>query len=162
MIEAWLYTHLLILVYAAPTIAAVYHILLFKRDAQSALGWIMVCVFVPYVGAVVYFLFGINRVGVRARKLDRNLFSVAVESGSREEQRAAVSSPNDDRGLRNIGQRISGHLLISANKVVPFYSGSGAYSAMLASVDNAQRSVFLSTYIFKDDTVGFALDAVGS
>jgi len=161
VIEAWLYTHLLILVYAAPTIAAVYHILLFKRDAQSALGWIMVCVFVPYVGPVVYFLFGINRVGIRARKLDRNLFSVAMESGSREEQRAAVSSPNDDRGLRNIGQRISGHLLTSANNVVPFYSGGGAYSAMLASVDNAQRSVFLSTYIFKDDKAGIAfIDAL--
>ncbi|MDG1663861.1 MAG: cardiolipin synthase [Pseudomonadales bacterium] len=156
MIEAWLHTHLLILVYAAPTVAAVYHILLFKRDAQSALGWIMVCVFVPYVGAVVYFLFGINRVGVRARKLDRSLFSVAIESGSREERFAVVNSWNDDEGLRYIGQRISGHLLTSANKVVPFYSGSEAYSAMLESIENARHSVFLATYIFKNDTAGIA------
>ena len=45
------------------------HALLHKRRPQSAFGWIAVSLAWPFVGALLYYLFGINRVQTRARKL---------------------------------------------------------------------------------------------
>src|SRR5258708_15541677 len=38
------------------------HAVLFKRDPRSAIGWVGLIWFVPYIGVVMYFLFGINRI----------------------------------------------------------------------------------------------------
>ena len=45
------------------------HALLYKRRPQSAFGWIAVCFTLPILGTLFYYLFGINRVQTRARKL---------------------------------------------------------------------------------------------
>jgi cardiolipin synthase len=45
------------------------HALLHKRRPQSAVGWIAVCLTLPFLGSFLYYLFGINRVETRARKL---------------------------------------------------------------------------------------------
>src|SRR5699024_9759836 len=47
------------------------HALLYKRQPQAALGWIAVCVFFPIVGPLLYVLFGVNRVHIAARELNR-------------------------------------------------------------------------------------------
>lgn len=50
--------------------AAAGHALLNKRDPRAALGWIAVSLMFPLVGPILYFLFGINRIKTRAKKLD--------------------------------------------------------------------------------------------
>ena len=65
--EVW-QTVIALLVTAAGLAAAV-HALLNKRDPRAALGWCAVCLLVPVAGAVLYVLFGINRVHSRARRL---------------------------------------------------------------------------------------------
>ncbi|MBN2397120.1 MAG: PLDc N-terminal domain-containing protein, partial [Deltaproteobacteria bacterium] len=38
------------------------HALLSKRDPKAAIGWIAVCILLPFGGPLLYYLFGINRV----------------------------------------------------------------------------------------------------
>jgi len=45
------------------------HVLLFKRDTRAAIAWIGYIWFVPLIGSVLFFLFGINRIKRRARSL---------------------------------------------------------------------------------------------
>jgi len=45
------------------------HALLHKRDPRVAFGWVAVCFFFPVAGPILYFLFGVNRVSTRAKKL---------------------------------------------------------------------------------------------
>ena len=45
------------------------HALLRKREPRSALGWLAICIGLPIIGALIYFVFGINRVQTRAQKL---------------------------------------------------------------------------------------------
>src|SRR5438105_5400577 len=42
------------------------HALLWKRDPRATLGWIGLCLTVPFVGPLVYLMFGVNRVRRRA------------------------------------------------------------------------------------------------
>ena len=43
-----------------------WHVLLRKRQVPSAVGWIGLAWFAPLTGALVYFVFGVNRVQRRA------------------------------------------------------------------------------------------------
>ena len=61
---------LLILVLAA---IAVVHALLYKYDPRAAFGWIGLCLVFPVGGPILYFLFGINRVQTRAKRLKSEL-----------------------------------------------------------------------------------------
>ena len=43
------------------------HALLTKRDPRAALGWIVTCLALPGVGALAYWVLGVNRIRTRAR-----------------------------------------------------------------------------------------------
>ena len=56
---------------ATLAVLAAVHALLFKRDPRAAFGWVAVCLMFPVAGPILYFLFGINRIKLRAAKLGR-------------------------------------------------------------------------------------------
>lgn len=122
------------------------HALLFKRRPQAAFGWIAVCLMIPFAGALLYWLFGINRVRSRARKLRPPSAAVAPE--------AVATVPEELAGLARLGQAVSGMALVGGNRIEPLHDGEQAYPAMLAAIDGATRRVYLSTYIFDNDDVG--------
>ena len=57
---------LLIVIYMLLAGTVTVHVLLTKSDVRAALGWIAVAWLSPVFGAVLYFVFGINRVTRRA------------------------------------------------------------------------------------------------
>src|SRR3954469_15837133 len=50
-------------------LAASAHAILYKRDARSAVAWVGFIWLVPFLGALLYVLLGINRIRRRARAL---------------------------------------------------------------------------------------------
>ncbi|MCJ7557624.1 MAG: phospholipase D-like domain-containing protein [Gammaproteobacteria bacterium] len=145
-------TYVWVLIQLGSAAWSVYHILLYKRDPRSAMGWIMACVFIPYVGPFAYFLFGINRVRLRARGMKRRLFSVEYESGERQ-----PNTPEQDQGESvDPGQRITGKAKSPGNQVTPLYNGEATYPAMLDSIARARQSILLATFILKADKTGTA------
>ncbi len=48
------------------------HALLNSADPRSALGWVLVCLGLPFGGALIYFMFGVNRINLRAAKIVRH------------------------------------------------------------------------------------------
>lgn len=143
-------TLLIILGHIGPATLGVYHALLYKRDPRAAMGWIMACIFIPYAGPLAYYVFGINRVRKRGQGLKSRFLHVESEAGSR----SAKSPQRGATGLRDIGWRISGRTLTRGNSVKPLLNGEHAYPAMLQSIENAQRRVFLATYIMLLDETG--------
>jgi len=139
-------------VLAAGVLAAILvtlHVLLRKREVESAVGWIGFAWFAPVVGSAAYFLFGVNRVQRRARKLR--------PSSARFAGHSAWPPPDGDDHLdaleRGIG-RITGCPVLPGNEVQVFHDGDEAYPSMLAAIAGAQRSIGLSSYIFRNDEWG--------
>ena len=139
-------------VFVAGLVAAVLvtlHVLLRKREVASSAGWIGFAWFAPVIGSISYFLFGVNRVQRRARRLR--------PSADRRGGHAAWPSPTEDDHLdpleRGIG-RITGRSVAPGNAVQIYGDGDEAYPAMLAAIGAARRSVGLSSYIFRNDTWG--------
>jgi cardiolipin synthase len=125
-------------------------VLLKKGDVRSALGWIAVAWLSPILGALVYYLFGINRVTRRALRFGRMTSpqaSVGVFVAH------PITTPRFAT-LADIGRRITGRPLTAGNQVVVLEGGDVAYPAMLHAIQTARKSVALASYIFRDDAAG--------
>jgi cardiolipin synthase len=131
------------------------HALLNKREVASAVGWIGLVWFAPVMGAIGYFMFGVNRVKRRAKQL-RPHDGPSVTASER-------ASPTLDGNLpqldRSIGL-ITGRPLLPSTAVQVYRDGDEAYPAMLAAIAAAKSSVGMSSYIFRDDIWGRRFIAV--
>lgn len=129
------------------------HALLRKREVASAAGWIGLAWFAPIIGSVSYFMFGVNRVQRRAR----GLRSPSDRSDGPANGHATWPAPDDDDHLdpldRGVG-RITGRAILPGNAMQLYENGDAAYPPMLAAIAAAQRSVGLSSYIFRNDEWG--------
>jgi cardiolipin synthase A/B len=141
------------------------HALLNKRDSRSQLGWVTLCLFLPFVGSAFYWLVGNNRIRTRARAWQ---VEGRFRSGSRTDRavsRLASQHPEEADTLRRlleISARVTGRPLVGGNQVEPLYDGEGAYPVMLAAIEQATRSIVLSTYLFDTDETGRGfVDALG-
>jgi cardiolipin synthase len=115
----------------------------------SAVGWIGLVWYAPFLGAVTYLVLGINRVKRRAR-LDRQ-----VEGGAGAPSAPLLSELDGELAAlgRGIG-RITGSPLLGAAEVQVYHNGDEAYPPMLEAIASAGRSIGLSSYIFRDDRWG--------
>ncbi len=140
-------------------ITAAGHALLFKRDSKTALGWIAVCLLFPLLGPFLYFLFGINRIRTRARKL-HDFFSLQFDTGFESPDQEKLPSASD-LGIQpelweivRISSAVTHWSIVGGNTIELLQNGEQAYPAMLETIDTAQTSLFLSTYIFETDETG--------
>ncbi|MEO6609154.1 MAG: phospholipase D-like domain-containing protein [Aestuariivirga sp.] len=124
------------------------HVLLHKRNVHSATGWIGLAWLSPFVGALLYFGFGINRVQRRARILNRSPKRVRLhtnESGS-------LLEPFTN--LKATVGAVTHQDLAAANISMPLQDGDDAYPQMLAAINNAKTTIALASYIFRADRIG--------
>jgi len=150
---------ILITIHALLVIVTAGHALLYKRDSRAALGWISVCVIFPFAGPFMYFLFGINRVQTRAKKLQRRLpFTLELgyessEEGSNTELPSVHISP-EFSDIARISDTVTMRPLVEGNRIELLQNGEQAYPAMLEAIEGARKSLFLSTYIFDTNDTG--------
>ena len=131
------------------------HALMHKRDPRSALGWSAICLFLPYVGPLVYVLFGINRIGRHAKRLGHlPAFKHPPPTDKSRKSEVGADLPSPASRFINISDQITTRPLIPGNQIQPFFNGDDAYAEMLADIKRADRSVMLATYIFRTDTTG--------
>src|SRR6185437_11788398 len=140
---------LLVLTYAIGALLAAGHALLTKPDPRAAFIWIVLCGLFPLLGALLYLLFGINRVRTRARRLRAGL---SVRPAHTPEAQA----PADDFAgqLTRIGDAMTGRARLRGNELQALQNGERAYPVMLEAIAHAEHSVWLSTYIFQTDAAG--------
>lgn len=136
------------------------HALFFKRNPPSALGWVAVCLMFPLVGPVLYFLFGINRVQTRARKLEVRRAPYPIKPGdvpSAEEltyKPTDLDMPRGLTGLARLSDKVSRLPMIGGNRIRLLRNGESAYPVMLETIESATERLYLSTYIFDTDDTG--------
>ncbi|MDX1764448.1 MAG: cardiolipin synthase [bacterium] len=134
------------------------HALLHKRDPKSAFGWIAVCLLFPLAGPFLYFLFGVNRVKTRARKLGPirpYRFGVGYERQERDEPRqCAPICPPESMALGCISETVTRLPLVAGNQVTALHNGEEAYPRMLDAIEKARHSLYMATYIFETNATG--------
>lgn len=146
-----------VILVAASAIVAAVHALLNCQTPSSAFGWIAIALLFPPAGPLLYYMFGVNRVRVRARRLDR---ASRHGLGARRPGTHAVVrdySPfmgQHQRVMAAAGDRLSAWPVVAGNSVTVLKNGNQAYPAMLEAIAEARRFIYLTTYIFETNRMG--------
>ena len=141
------------------------HVLLNKRDARSASAWIgMTWLAPPFFGPVLYYLFGVNRIHRRAKKLISANPGIAAAPRTRAAAHPALPAQFGDLApLVRVGNRVNARPLLAGNAVEPLLNGDNAYPAMLEAIAGARHSATVCSFIFDNDSVGVEFaQALGS
>ncbi|NLA74388.1 MAG: cardiolipin synthase, partial [Deltaproteobacteria bacterium] len=141
------------------TFLSAWHALLYKRDPKASVSWLAVIFMFPVFGYIFYFLFGVNRIRTRARVLTgKNRTTGFIALIPIAEKVVSPDSPSLLPGkcadIANVADSITGIPLTSGNRIDILHNGDEVYPSMLDAIENAEKSLFLSTYIFKTDSTG--------
>ena len=152
---------LLVVVSFALSAAVSCHAVLYKRDTRAVITWVGLAWLAPYLGAIAYFLLGINRVRRRAAALGfprdwDNRDSLQLTPAEEERAGEFVHRYPQFIGQTELVRELSNHPLLPGNSVTPLRDGDEAYPDMLAAIAGAQKSVSLLSYIFDSDRAGDA------
>jgi cardiolipin synthase len=135
------------------------HAVLHKRDSRAAIAWVGFVWLVPLVGAVLYFIFGVNRIRRQAAFLRAGLERYRAHAQASESQDLDRHLPGQAAHLkllaRVVGEVVSQPLL-AGNRIEPLLNGDEAYPAMLEAIRQAKATLSFETYIFDRDEIGLA------
>ncbi len=152
----WLFFFIVNLLVAT---GAAWHALLHKRNPRAALGWIAVCLMFPPIGPICYYLFGINRILTRAKKLEAEspfkfadpFLPIRLDDGTFAED---CRLPSEFVDINRVSDSVSDNQIVCGNHIELLHNGEMAYPEMLAAINNATESVYLATFIFEANSTG--------
>ncbi len=149
------------LVYYILAIVASARIIYQRLDPVKSLSWVVVILLLPYLGLIVYLLFGqnfrktkiYNRKGVRDERYRRFMsnnqmkqFRSFPESIPRELQKYLKMVMLNLKG--------NGSIVGLNSEIELFFSGREALDSMYECISSAKRHIHLQSYIIVDDTTG--------
>jgi len=161
-VPTWLLELLLTTAHIAVAGIVSAHIVLTKDDVRGAIAWTGLVWLTPFLGSVIYVLFGVNRIN---RSVDAKRARPAMADAARATQvQRALAAPADQvlpatttpsaRSIARLVGTITHEPLEPGCAVEPLQDGDAAYPAMLAAIDGATRTVAMASYIFDRGEVG--------
>lgn len=132
-------------------------------SSTKAAAYILLVVLVPFIGAFVYFSFGIN---YRKRKMyDKRIFKEDIEGQitdyileARETLFAAKPHIRDKyAGLISLIMNLSFSPIFSANDVALYINGEKKFPAVLEALEKAQHHIHIEYYIYERDKIGLQI-----
>ena len=156
------------LAHAAIALLVTLHSLREPREPRSTLLWIYLAWALPFLGAVIYLAFGINRLPVKGwqkQRSDQTFWEARRNRESESQplaywrglQDALLAHPRDpaDAELNRVLDRLHpGHPLLGGNAITCFTDGEEAYPAMLEAIRLARHHIHLQSYIVGADSIG--------
>ena len=129
------------------------HILLYKSDPKASLMWIALVWLAPIFGTIFYFLFGINRISRRASRIGKNRKKY-VQAISEYKYRNSDSPSGFGVEFHRLGDWVTQSDRVHENKIDVLEGVEFIHLQMELAIAAAEKSIALSTYIFKNDDLG--------
>jgi cardiolipin synthase len=127
-----------------------------KEQPTSTVAWVMAIVFVPYLGGLLFLIFGINRVDRRARlkaaaerAIERQLPGLTPYQVLPDELEDPLS-----RGLMRLAANVSRNPPTRGNEIRLLSDTPKAQALIEEAVEAAEESLHLEYYIWKRDRTG--------
>lgn len=130
------------------------------RDPASRIAWVAVIAALPFLGMVIYLLFGETNVGrrriERMKHVMRRMPPVAALRGG-DANHATADVPPRYRHLFQAGKSINGFNVVGGNSAQLMADSNAAIDAMVADIDAATNHVHLLFYIWLPDQNGLKM-----
>jgi cardiolipin synthase len=144
------------------SLALVPLVLVRRKEPSSTIAWILTLVFLPAVGAILFLMFGRDRVrwpARRKRELDA-LVRAQVAEVSALPDGAAPPPPSAhptsplERALFEVGAHLTHRQATRGNRVEVLADGGTTFDAIGAAIDEARHHVHAQYYLIRDDATG--------
>ncbi|PNS08770.1 cardiolipin synthase [Solilutibacter silvestris] len=126
------------------------YIILQKREPAATLSWLFSLALLPYLGFVVYYLLGPQKIS-RQRLRRPRAYNKMYPDG------ADTSGDGEDALLHRLAMATTGYRAVTAHDVRLLVDGSATYAALIDDIRKAQSHIHLEYYIFQPDHSGTAL-----
>ncbi len=145
--------HLLEILFLIVWVGTIIVVITENRNPVKTLAWVMVLVFLPIVGFVLYLLFGMD---MRKERIigRRSLSRLMKEPLLNYKDYAAPQAPTPYEKLVRMMRQAGQSYLLAGNKTTPFTDFPTLLHDMLCAIASAQHHVHIQFYIFMDDAVG--------
>ena len=125
-----------------------------NRNPYKTLAWVLVLVFLPVVGLVLYYFFGQDT--RKERLISKKGFKRLTRYPMMEFQMQESFKVSEEKQhqLIRFFQRDNLALPFEGNSIKVFQDGYSMLQGLLAAIKSAQHHIHVEFYIFEDDAVG--------
>lgn len=143
------YVTLYVLFVALAQIVTMLHMLYLRRHPSTILAWFMAILIFPFPAFILYFIFGNRKIRQKSQKSPLVLHE---------------QHETNPLSLNPIETVLASHGIAGTterNDVQLYFDGMHAYTVLLKEIIDARESIFISTYVFKNDpTTKLILEAL--
>jgi len=144
--KIWTLNSLLIIVTFLLTLILISKVLREKRAPGSTVAWLLIILFLPYVGIPMYLFMG-------GRKVKR----IALKKAPLYPKLKPLQLSDESSEINCIINKASLPPQTQNNQFKPFSTGEETYQNIMQLLQNAKSSIHIATYIFGNDLVGKAI-----
>ncbi|MDR1704524.1 MAG: cardiolipin synthase [Clostridiales bacterium] len=155
-----LFTYLTAIIYAANIIIGFFAVFFDRRSPSVTWAWLMVIALIPYVGFLIYLMFGFesrkHAAFMKKSKQDEQIIKDASAFWKHKPLDQAPTSLRDDDLVKLI-HTLGGHGLTTNNALVIYHEGNTKYEQLLKDIKNAKVFIHMQYYIMKNGELGRAV-----
>jgi cardiolipin synthase len=144
--SGWIVSQLLTYLGFLLALVLLAHLLGQRRSPSSTIAWLLMILLLPYVGVPLYLMFGGRKIRRMAEKKERVYGSPA---GAREER--------SEGAIERILQSHGVPPACEGNRVEVVPHGEETFCHLVRILDEAEQSIYITTYILGRDPVGKAI-----
>lgn len=146
-------------------VATIIWILMTKPDATAAVAWCLCVLFLPFLGALLFVLFGYQHVRrpLKNKILHKQLYRVSLDVGGDQSARWLIAKPPSTtpvaeetplEALRRLADHVGALPNSAGNAVDLYHEGNAAFEAIFQAIAEAKHHVHLEFFIFQPDDLG--------
>jgi len=142
-----------IVLYCITIIGLVLLVLLENRNPLKTIPWVIVLIFIPGIGLLVYYFFG--RDDRRLRILSRRVYKRFLRQARKEDHKQNPNDvPQQFLPLAHLLKNSNYSAIIGGSAIEIFTDGRSKFDRLLEDIKNARHHIHLQYYIFQDDRIG--------
>ncbi|HEX9295004.1 MAG TPA: cardiolipin synthase [Polyangiaceae bacterium] len=143
--------------FAGVALALIPVVMLRRKEPSSTIAWILTLVFIPVLGAILFVLFGRDRVrwpARRKRQADAMVRRLLAAHSEPEGSPQAQGLSAIERQIFQVGTLLTGWKASGGNRVEVLSNGDQVYEALGAAIDRAKHHVNAEFYLIRNDSTG--------
>ncbi len=158
---SWIITTSIFLVDLTVRIGLSIRIIMRKQAVSVSFAWLVVVLMIPFLGAIIYLLFGENRLGERRAKITSVWVPIILQLAKGYKQRAFNNWESLSRQCEPIHKQIDTAIGIPTmpdNSLTLIDNSEDFFRQLITDIDQAESTCFLEFFIWHN---GGAADKVG-
>ena len=149
-----IYVHwLFLVVYSIIIIITMVRVLMDNRQPAKTMAWMLVLMFIPFLGIILYIFFGQNT--RKERKIwQQSLDQLTKRSMLEFVEQKDFSIPEEYRTISNLFMNQNLALAVKKSEVEIYTSGYDFFPSLLMEIGKAEHHIHIDTFIISDDPLG--------